>query len=866
MMHDATPPRLATLLLAAALLSFLSAESSIADKPGEADANAAAGGEAERQADVDPKTRATGDLKMLPGFRAELVYKVPREAQGSWVSLTVDPKGRLIASSQGGRMYRLTPPPHGSDQPAQVEEIDLRIGQAQGLLCAFDSLYVVLNGSGAEGSGLYRVRDTDGDDQYDEVKLLRRLHGQGEHGPHGIVLSPDGKSLYIAAGNYTKIPNPERSLVPRHYDEDLILPRQGDSRGHARGLMAPGGWVCRTDPEGKKWELVCSGFRNEYDIAFNAAGELFTYDSDMEWDIGTPWYRPTRVCHVVSGGEFGWRSGTGKWPAHQADSLPAAVEIGPGSPTGVVFGTGAKFPAKYQRAFYICDWSFGNLYAVHLEPNGASYTGSFESFISAAPFPITDVIVNPQDGLLYFTVGGRGVESALYRVWYEGDESTAPAVARDDAGTLLRGLRHQLEALHARTDAAALDEAWQHLGHEDRFIRFAARIAVEHQPVERWRERALALKEPLPLTTAMIALARSVGDQGDAALQEKMLAALDALDWSQLSQRDRLGLLRAYQLTLIRLGRPDEDRLAKLAARITGMFPADNFALNRELCALSVYLQAPDTATKTLALLRSAQTQHEQIFYVLTLRLLKSGWTRDQRREYFEWFRRARQYHGGQSFAGNTEQIRKEAISYLTDEEKSELGDLVADQPGDEGESAFPPREVVRQWTVDELTAAVEANHGPRDFARGQQLFAEASCFKCHRLAGRGGTIGPDLTGAGRRFTERYLIEAMIEPSKVISDQYRSTTFIMADGRVISGHIADMGGAAWSVMTDMLRPGDYTSVKRADVEEMMPSPTSMMPGGLLDTFTSDEIVDLLAYLRSGGDAEHELFQEKTAAR
>ena len=49
--------------------------------------------------------------------------------------------------------------------------------------------------------------------------------------------------------------------------------------------------------------------RNPFDIAFNHDGELFTYDADMEWDIGEPWYRPTRINHVISGAEFGFRNG-----------------------------------------------------------------------------------------------------------------------------------------------------------------------------------------------------------------------------------------------------------------------------------------------------------------------------------------------------------------------------------------------------------------------------------------------------------------------------------------------------------------------------------------------------------------------------
>ena len=61
------------------------------------------------------------------------------------------------------------------------------------------------------------------------------------------------------------------------------------------------------------------------------------------------------------------------------------MNIGPGSPTGVTFGYGAKFPAKYQEALFICDWSFGKLYAIHLTPEGASYTGTRKSSSPANP-------------------------------------------------------------------------------------------------------------------------------------------------------------------------------------------------------------------------------------------------------------------------------------------------------------------------------------------------------------------------------------------------------------------------------------------------------------------------------------------------
>ena len=355
---------------------------------------------------------ATPDkFTLAEGFEAELVYSVAK-GQGSWVSLTTDPKGRLIACDQYGAIYRITV----TDGKADVVELKLNLGAAQGLLCAFDSLYVM--SSGIKGKdltckpGLYRVRDTNGDDQYDKVEHLQRIFGRGEHGAHAIVLSPDEKSLYICAGNMTGLPPIETTRQPKVWQEDQLTKRFLDPRGHANKLRAPAGWVCKTDPEGKKFELIANGFRNQYDIAFDPNGELFTYDADMEWDLGLPWYRPTRVCHVTSGAEFGWRSGSGKWPEYYPDSVAPVLNIGPGSPTGVTFGTGAKFPAKYQNALFISDWSYGAIYAVHMTPNGGSFTATKERFCAAPALPVTDIVVNPADGNIYFAIGGRRSASA----------------------------------------------------------------------------------------------------------------------------------------------------------------------------------------------------------------------------------------------------------------------------------------------------------------------------------------------------------------------------------------------------------------------------------------------------------------------
>jgi len=629
-----------------------------------------------------------------------------------------------------------------------------------------------------------------------------------------------------------------------------------DARGHARGIMAPGGWIARTDPEGKSFELISIGFRNEYDIAFSPDGELFTYDADMEWDIGAPWYRPTRVNHVTSGSEFGWRSGSGKWPDYYPDSLGSVVDIGPGSPTGIVFGTGTKFPEKYQRALFIADWSYGTVYAVHLAPDGSSYTGDAEKFLSAQPLPVTDMVVHP-DGALYFAIGGRETQSGLYRVTYVGEEATAPAVIVADAGSELRALRRQLERLHSEPDGADLDFIWSHLGHADRAIRFAARVALEHQPVDRWRDRAVAENnDPTTTIQAAIALAR----RGHSGWQAAASTALAKIDWSRLTIDQQLDLVRAHSLVFIRLGRGSDDSRAAVLQQVDAAFPATDRRLNRELAALLIYLNAPQIAARTLDQLEAAGTQEDQTQFAFVLKDLHRGWIPELRERYFRWFNQAAAHRGGMSFEGFLSNIRTDAIALLTPDDKARLQPILEAKitPVDPL-AELQARPVVKKWTVAELLPLVDAQLTGRSFDDGHRLFSLSACFRCHRVRGEGGSVGPDLTAVGNRYNHQYLLEAMIEPSKVVSDQYQATQFVLADGRTIAGRVINLNQNNLMVLTTMFDPSALETIARDQIELMQPATTSMMPEGLLDRFTEQEILDLLAYLKSGGDPGHEAF-------
>ena len=175
------------------------------------------------------------------GFKVELLYSVPGKNQGSWVNLCNDDKGRLLVSDQFGGMYRITPPPIGKPVEALiVEKVPAEIRAVNGMVWAFGALYVGVNDYERKmQSGVYRVTDSDGDDQLDKVELLRAIDARSDHGVHALMQTPDGKALYLITGNNAKPTQiASSSPVPQIWGEDHLLPSMPDGRGHNRGVLA----------------------------------------------------------------------------------------------------------------------------------------------------------------------------------------------------------------------------------------------------------------------------------------------------------------------------------------------------------------------------------------------------------------------------------------------------------------------------------------------------------------------------------------------------------------------------------------------------------------------------------------------------
>ncbi len=821
------------------------------------------------------------NIKSLPDFKVELLYSVPGGDEGSWVNLCTDDKGRIYASDQYGGLYRFNMPAPGKTlSPGDVQKVPADIRAVNGMLFAFGALYVGVNDYEKKiPSGLYRITDSDNDDMPDKVEMLRAIDSGGDHGVHAVLLTPDGKGLYLITGNNAVLTETvPTSPVQKLWGDDHLLPRMPDGRGHNRSVMAPGGNVYRVSPDGKEFIQYANGFRNIFDGGVNRAGELFVYDADMEYDFNTSWYRPTRINHVVSGAEFGWRNGAGKYPEFYYDNLPATLNIGPGSPTGTTFGYGAKFPAKYQEAFFVLDWSWGKIYAVHLKPSGSTYTATKEEFVTGGPLPVSDAIIG-QDGSMYFTIGGRRVQSGLYRVTYVGSEDTTvrnPEKIRiaGMAGTPQgpQGIRRFLESFHGKADPKAVETVWPHLSDKDRFIRSAARTVLEHNPVSEWETKALNEKNATAQLEALLALTRMTGvcpthrapdHVVNTAMRDKLWAALLKRDFKKLNNEQRMAYVRLTEIVLHRFGNPDDATVATIIAKLDPAYPADNFELNWLLTETLAYLQAPNTAAKGMALIAAAESQEPQIEYARSLRFLKTGWTKELRTQQLEFLLKAANYKGGSSFAIFIDFIRKDSLATFTPEENAQLAELIAKKPeaksAIENVGAMFVGRTPTMWTLDELSAAAKTGMKKRSFDNGRKMFTAAACYTCHRFGNAGGMTGPDLTGAGGRYSSHDLLDNIINPSKVINEQFAPIIVTKNDGSIMSGVVVNLSGDGVTLNTDLTDPNQRVNVDRKEVKSIELSTVSPMPPMLLAMLKKDEILDLLAYVLSGGDKTNAMF-------
>ena len=158
----------------------------------------------------------------------------------------------------------------------------------------------------------------------------------------------------------------------------------------------------------------------------------------------------------------------------------------------------------------------------------------------------------------------------------------------------------------------------------------------------------------------------------------------------------------------------------------------------------------------------------------------------------------------------------------------------------------------IQEWKLSEFAGFDIPEATEKIVMRGMGAFMKANCNQCHVLAGHGVNLGPDLTDVTKRYKGNRLLQQLLEPSSEINEKYQTFKFLLNDGRVVSGVIANESKGHFDVMTNLLTPKQLTRIKKGDIEQQVKSKVSAMPAGLLDVLTQEEIRDLLSFLQSSG--------------
>ncbi len=912
-----------------------------------------------------------GPYRVPPGFAVEQLAS--DDQIGSLIQLTFDARGRPVVSKERSHPVRLLDR-DGDGLPETQQVISDEVENCQGIWFDGSTLYANCTDPDDGAANLFRLPDADGDGVADSRESIVRWTGRiGEHGPHDIRRAQDG-SITVMLGNHTFLPEEriDEESPLRDYGESQLLPRYMDSRGHAVGRMAPGGTLLRLVDGGRAFSLQFGGFRNAYNHAYNLEGEAFTFDSDMEWDINLPWYREVRSVHGVPSADYGWRTGSGKFPAHYIDSLPPVNDLGRGSPVGVAFYQSYAYPAEYFDAFLQGDWSRGRVVLSRFRRAGATYELAEPStdFIYGEPLNVTDVEVGP-DGLVYFTMGGRMTRGGLYRVLYKGLRPNSEyrpqsgilsvvrqpqplsafgytyfeqqkvamgeqwavqlqALVRDEAATPAdRGqalhilqrhgpkpdaplIRAAFESADPGLRAAAIYVVGQHgsdraksiaadglsdpdaivrrraaeallrmgdpgfvpasemlglLRDEDRFVRWAARVALEATPRDSWSAPVVNDRDAQFVATGMLALVRTASDPIQLeAVFEKTLSLLKGEGLSSSVEAD---LLRVFHLACAELeGGCRQSLRDQIFDIVAPRFPSGDEMLDREYALTMAYAGRAEAIGAILAELPQGEDRQPlQIHYVYCLREIKQGWTPEQKRQLLAWFRKAQHWRGGASFAGFVNRLFESSLEFFDESEREAAYAAIPEYaPVDDeallatlqrrqghvqpnvfarrsGTKLYSEQEIFEYMMYDPMTTVASRDDGV-------EIYEEA-CARCHKLGDMGEDYGPDLTTVANRFTRRDMLEAVLWPSREISDQYGSWR-IETNDDVYSAMILDEDEASVTLLLpDLDRPVTLDREKIVDIRE---SDVSIMPEGLLDPFGMRETAGLFRLLEATSDS------------
>ena len=641
-----------------------------------------------------------------------------------------------------------------------------------------------------------------------------------------------------------------------------------------------GGKVFRCRPDGSNLVQVATGFWNPFHMCFDVYGRLFAVDNDPD---SRP---PCRLIHVVPGGDYGFKFRNGRkglhpftaWNGELPGTLPMVCGTGE-APSGIVAYEHDAFPADYRGTLLGTSWGDHVIQKFPLVVKGASFTATPEIIVKGGEnFRPVGMALAP-DGSIFisdwvdrsYELHGKG---RLWRIRAK-SPNFIPVETRAPRNSL--DLEKMKKVLGEKD---RLDHLFPMLEDPDPFL-----VAAAINTLSRVGGAALLkqhVKDPHPKVRLGVLLAlRRTGDTSQAAafLEDADVAVRRAaIQWVG---EDRLGdLAAAMEKSAARLPVTKEIFESYLASTdlLMGRNPQQVDQLGSEMLIARVFEDANEPAAFRALALRTLRTDHPAVAVAkleklmdgepsLRLEALRSLAVRPDesaqailRRFVDDPALRFDAVAGLAHSAASSEETRKallrqiegpaslEAIRSLTGAvDRPDVKDAL-EKKGGELVAILMGRSAGQPPTMDGWKK-VAAEKG--DAAAGERLFFHPKgpqCSVCHRVNGRGGFVGPDLSVIGNSLNRDKLVESILEPGREIAPMFVHWKIRTKKGDVVDGRVVDedISPSGYVILIDA--QGKQTKVKNSDIDERQASKLSIMPEKLVDRLTRQDFRDIIEFL------------------
>jgi putative heme-binding domain-containing protein len=461
--------------------------------------------------------------------------------------------------------------------------------------------------------------------------------------------------------------------------------------------------------------------------------------------------------------------------------------------------------------------------------------------------------------------------SATARIAAAGLRDADPVVRRRSAEALGRrapaspntGIPNGESRLRA---IAPVADVLRLLNDRDRFVRWSGRILLEHLPRDTWMDGVLAETNPLGAIEGMLAWVRTAGADSLQPVIDKQFALLKQ---TGLSVENKLRLYRLFMYTTTAIpGGLSAATRRQLHDVIAHQFPTPDPRLNRELALMLAYAGQTQGISRILAAMPAGhENQALQLHYLYALRVVKQGWTLDQKTQVADVLGRSSRWRGGSRFAIFLGQVYDQlAELYTTDADRqvlharapdfaplslAELAALTAARSGAAaGPSAIVARTQGRVLNKGEIfDEVIYTPRTDRPSPEAGRVTFEASCATCHRVGAIGndhGVAALNLTALGPRIERRALLESIMFPGRRIAAGQDTTIIVARDGTAVRGLVVREDATGVTVLT---ADGTTTAVAKP-VRSRRREPTTIMADALTDAMNQAQLSGLMAFLQA----------------